>query len=675
LSLLVSMYPFIDAYEPQRQRSWPEIERFFQELPPSLRDWGWLFAQRLARQTSPTGQFKDALKIPATARVVYLPLWHIAAYRRQGIAVPDAQALETHLFASAFMGFCAVRIHDDLLDQDNPQTPVDELLLANLLFMEAIRHLLCLFPSDSLLWDHHARHWKQYTQAVQLDRQRDRTGLAPFDQTALRYIGNKAALLKTFPVAVALRAGQEAQIDLLEELMDDFNVAIQINNDIQSLRSDLEVGHYTPPLVAAALAAGCELGAHPLPHGLRGSLLLSPAVAHTHALAHAYYEKARRLSARLGLDDLTAFIEWHMEDLRHSQEYWQGLCVENVPAFFHKVTEAHHSSHPPVPQVLAGLEKALAFLLFDPECRESWEVQRTGVWDREVLLGDVFSRALVVETLAQQGKAAPGQVESVLEQYRQNGWRYYRDFKALPPDIDDLAQAIRLLRWTAWDESARQRYLETPLCWLEANRAADRGFPVWLTEGIQDQPAAGWVDLGGARCLACEANLLAALAECGQARTRLWVQEGILGLLRRWEDQGYSGVYYYKPACAAAILARCLARLCRQEWLEQETIRSLQGRLHELAQDQSRAPLAGEDSLSMASRLQSAAQVPKLSRDFAGRGISLLLGRQSYDGGWEAVDFFRCPGPAGRTGWHRGRLLTTAAAARTLALLQNLIDP
>lgn len=667
------MCDFVSRFDATRARIWPHVQSFFDQLPPSLKPLGWSFAQRLARQTAPTGAFADALKAPAAARVVYLPLWHIDACRRQEIAVPDIDALQTHLFTSAFLGFCAIRIHDDLVDEDRPDVPVDELLLANLFTVEAIRHLQRLFPSDSPLWTRHARYWRAYTEAVRVEKQRDRTGILPFDDASLQQIGDKAALLKTYPTAVALHIGREDQIEKLEELVDALNVAIQLDNDIQSIRRDIESGHYTPPLVRVALEAGYDAGTHPPRHGLLGALFLTDGVVETHAQARTYYERARTISDELGIEDLTDFISWHLDDLRQSEEQWRGMRIEEVPFALQTSPDAEEEKHPtpPPPDLSASQERGLDFLAFDPGYRESWEIQRTGVWGQKILIGDLFSRSLIVETLAAQGRATPAQVEDLLLQYRENGWRYYRDFKPLPPDIDDIAQTIRLLRWTSWGDDQKRAYLETPLRWLRANRAADGSFPVWLTEEIEDRPASGWIPLGGNRCIACEANLLEALAECGESECSEWTEVGVNGLLKRWEEEGLNAVYYYKPEYAAFLLARSFAHFQALERIDAGMRDRLSRALERISTAAADHVLAGNDSLTIAAGILTLKLAPSPPGDVIIRGLSLLQQRQSFDGGWEAAELFRCPAANSQNiGWHQSRLLSAATAMRALTRVE-----
>jgi len=666
---IVSPEPsFIARFDSQRNRIWPEVEAFFQNLPSSLKTLGWSFVQRGSRESSPTGQFKDAFKSPKIARAVYLPLWHTDAYLRRGISFPDEATLQTGLFVSSFLTACAIRIYDDLIDEDKPDIPKEELLLAHLLYAENTRHLQGLFPSDSPLWDYYTRFWAEYSQAIGVEMQRNRTGLAPFDEEALRHVGNKMAPFKTYPLAVALHAGQAHEIERIEAMMDALHTASQLRNDLDGLKSDVESRHYTPPIAQAALSVGYETGTHPPIEGLYGALFLSDAVVEIHALALQYFERAHQASVELGIDDLTDYLEWHMAELRKSAARWRDIRADrSIPC--PEVKDG--SQGMPVFEVPDSLNMAFDFLQFDPEFREAWEIQRTGVLGQKLLIGDLFSRSLVLEVLAEQGRVEPGLVEEILSQFQQNGWRYYRDFKAMPPDIDDVAQAVHLLPWTSWDQATRREYLKTPLRWLEANRTSDGGFPVWLTEGIDDRPGADWDYLGITRCIACEANLLMALEKSDIMEVREWISEGIKNLLDRWEVQGYNAVHFYKPAYTTFILARCFEWLQKKPWIAPDVSRRLRHHRQHMAADavdSSRSGVAWENPLTAAATVLALLHASEPPQDIISQGVLLLEQQQSFDGGWEVVDFFSCPGPSGQgIGWHRSRLLTTAVVTRTLA--------
>ena len=55
-------------------------------------------------RTSSMGDLADAFANPASARVVYLPLWFNETYESQGISFLDPGALKSNLFASALLG-------------------------------------------------------------------------------------------------------------------------------------------------------------------------------------------------------------------------------------------------------------------------------------------------------------------------------------------------------------------------------------------------------------------------------------------------------------------------------------------------------------------------------------------------------------------------------------------
>lgn len=319
--------PFIGRHAATRERIWPGVRRFFAELPEPLHAIAERFLSRFASTTYPSASYEESLDRPALARITYLPLWHIDSYHRRGIRLEDRENLQACLFRSACFGFCAIRIWDDVIDEDEPAVENDELLLANLLQLESFRDLQRVFPQASPLWDYYTSYWTDYVRAVASERARDRSGLVVVDEKAIRCCGDKAALLKTFPVGVALYAGQDDEIVLLDELMNDFNQAVQLTNDLQSLRRDLEVRHYTSPIANAALAVGYCPGTHPSIDGLYGALVTSSAVLDTHDEARRLYERARDAAEQLEIEDLKDCLTWHLSLLEESEMRWQRAIL------------------------------------------------------------------------------------------------------------------------------------------------------------------------------------------------------------------------------------------------------------------------------------------------------------------------------------------------------------
>lgn len=655
---------FINRYAEQRSRAWVDIEAFFGGLPPSLDPIVSTFSRRFAREVSPTGLFKDSFSEPIASRVVYFPIWHIQSYLRQNIAVADPEILQKDLFVSSFLGACAIRIYDDLIDRDHLDGLDGELLLANLCTMEATGLLRRSFPAQSPLWSYFNRYWRDYSEAVGGEWQRNSRGLPRFDLEDLRlFVGNKAALLKIYPVAVAMIADRERDIERLEAMMDAFNIASQLSNDISGLRRNVEFGQYTYPIARAALAAGCDFGSQPAPDIVYGSLLFGDALNETCSLAIEYYQQVLDNSAELGFADINDCARWQVERLREVDRSlndgdWDG----GLPA-------GHRSAAPATPERPDSLDMALMYLQYDLEFKESWELQHTNLWQRTRLVGDIFSRSVILEALAEQERAPLSAIEDLLTAFQQTGWRHYRDFEAIPPDIDNLAQAIRLAVFTTRDKAMLKAYLQEPLGWLEANRTSDGGFRVWLVAEECDLPEE--IVLDGFRCIAAEANLLAALAAYPAVSRREWILEGVSSLLDRWQKQGDTAAYYYRPSYARLLIARCLVRVKSLPWVPDDLSASLQRQIVALSQE---AATSGswDDSLEVAANILVCLYDPEPARVYIRDGLKWLEGRQSFDGGWERSAFYRCPGMPGQDfGWHGGRMLTTAVVASALAKAQG----
>jgi len=649
---------FLSEFEAAREQAWTRITRFFESLPASLEGPYEGFSRRMARLTSGSGLFKDCFRTSNSSRVVYFPFWHLESYRRRGIEVTDFDQVASGLFVSSFLGACAIRIYDDIVDQDH-QIDSREILIGNLCTAEAVEILHSLLPTQSGFWDHYRRFWQEYTNAVGTEISRYRNGIFCYDDSAIQDLGAKGALLKIYPFAAAHLSGREEELDDLERLTDELNIAVQICNDLHNLRSNLENRKYTLPIAEAAILQGYEPDSHPSIDALYGVVALSDSLPESHERALHHFREAQEISARLEIDHLTDYIELQISQVEGALRRWDDADLDTVGV----------SASPSGVDALDppdSLEMALAFLNQDPEFRESWEIQRSGIWGQKELIGDVFSRSLILECLAEMGQPVENQIEEVLEQYERNGWRYYRDFKALPPDIDDIAQAIHLLKWAPWDERTKSEYLERPLRWLEANRLPDGRFPVWLRKGIDDEPTAGWIAVGASRCIACEANLLRSLLELDCARGRAMAEGMAQSLVGEWCISGPAASFYYKRSFTRLVMTRCFAGLDSDPHLKSLTPELVPS--DQIGFSRGFQENLGTDPLGLSAELLASEPLATNLTD-SSNGTQRLRRLQTYDGGWESVPFYLCPGPIGagsRTAWHGSRLLTSAFAARAM---------
>ena len=401
-----------------------------------------------------------------------------------------------------------------------------------------------------------------------------------------------------------------------------------------------------------------------------------------HDLAFKHFETARSLSIEFGYANLTDCIAYHIADLDQNYSGWKSLVEQGQKLMQSDVLglllgEVSNSDTdvddglPPVSiakdldQILlqACHKKATAFLTFDPDCREAWEIQRTGNWSTEDLVGDVFARSLVAQRLGDDVDAE--RLGAILAQFEHNGWRFFRDFKALPPDIDDIAQAIHLSYQMPWNKAQQERYLETPLRWLAKNRDQNGHFPVWLTEGIDDKPEDGWVPLGGFSCLACEANLMTALATLNGPFVQAWITGNVDYMLSTWEKKGAKSAYYYQWAYTHYLFTTYLLSLGKQSNLQsssQDRISKIisEIKIQQLDMSVSENPLTTACSASVLMMLD--ADISKVNPL-----IQMLIETQSYDGGWDASDFYLCSGTQFKNpAWHKSRILTTSIVYHAL---------
>jgi len=158
------------------------------------------------------------------------------------------------------------------------------------------------------------------------------------------------------------------------------------------------------------------------------------------------------------------------------------------------------------------------------------------------------------------------------------------------------------LKYIDWKEEEKRDYLARPLRWLESNRTQLGSFPVWLTESIDDKPDEGWIPVGGKHCLACEANLLEALADFSETPDG-WIEEGMANLVSQWSEQFHNGIYYYKPDYGEYLITRCWARFREDKRVSLTTRSQIDCQLNDMALKLDSLP-SGRNPVTLASRLR-----------------------------------------------------------------------
>ena len=141
----------------------------------------------------------------------------------------------------------SILLQDHYLDNQLPPDPGIPLLQDHL-YTAALQKLFQLFDSRSSFWLHFNRYFSQYTTA--LTEESSHIGLMVHYPLQRAYaIGSgKMALHKTTMAAIALKAGLEYHLPLLEKALDALYAAMQLGDDVTDWKEDFERDRYTLPL-------------------------------------------------------------------------------------------------------------------------------------------------------------------------------------------------------------------------------------------------------------------------------------------------------------------------------------------------------------------------------------------------------------------------------------------
>lgn len=197
--------------------------------------------------------------------------------------------------------------------------------------------------------------------------------------------------------------------------------------------------------------------------------------------------------------------------------------------------------------------------------------------EQDLQEGDVFQRALILDTLLdlnsimhnQLNEAINQEVKYLINMRRKNGvggWAYFPGLPELPPDADDLAQVMQAVLRAGYAATGAPLF-ETPLNILLNDQVNGNGWESWIipksnpTEEQQLQNH--WVHTawGTGSDTEVVANLIYALILFDAARFTDTINRGITFLtnshesLYRWKSTWYYGNYYGTYVALRALCA------------------------------------------------------------------------------------------------------------------------
>lgn len=651
-------------YQAKRDQYWPEVEQFFSHLPPQLLKQGMLLKNNLATFYAETGQFRDILCRRHDHPLLYWHWWLLADW-----AYPPSTnrtELERRLFLAMVFAFSAAYTQELILDEGS-NFDSRFLFLAQTLQRQADVELAHLFPGDSPFGAYLQTFWQERAESVLTP---DPRPLAP-DPRLL-------AFTKLSIVAVALKGEREDLLPQLNTMLDRLNLVVQTMQDISTLKRDLGQGRLTYPIWRTAQAAGLDPVHLPSTEQVLGALVLTGTIETIGRECLAELEVSRTVAESLELPTFSAYLGGLAEQV----DEVRGLfSLKTRP----KDRPAQSPRRPlfapyvdPLPKVI---EMAEGYLLSDLTFRESWEIQRRGVFGAAAMTAQAFPMGLIAEILSRYGHDMAAPINQIFDTLQTTGWRYY-DHPHLPPDADDLALALRLHPFSTEPERHKMM-LQTPLRWLEASVSESGEIPVWLTTGAEVQPDYPFLALWGQSCATVEANVLLGLLAFDAPGYHALLEKSARQWCERIISQGLSANRHYMSLYALWTAFELLAQLhgcIGQANIQAQLDLAGQTLLEQLSIEANRPHLTPQDAafLSLACLcLEQRSPKLALATDaavlFKPEWTTLLCKSQRYDGSWAAEPLYGTPTRGELAAWYSSRTVTTAFCYHALRLVTDRI--
>jgi hypothetical protein len=302
------------------------------------------------------------------------------------------------------------------------------------------------------------------------------------------------------------------------------------------------------------------------------------------------------------------------------------------------------------------------YLLADPTFKESWEVQRRGIFGASEVIGQAFPSGLIVEILCRHGHPLAESINLVFSTLQATGFRYYDD-PHLPPDTDDLALLLRLYPYSPQPQHHRD-ILQTPLRWLEQSLGESGEIPVWLlTNRETNEPAQPPVSLWGNTCTTVEANLLLGLIDYDWPGYHSLIERSARTICERLQAKGLSATAHYIPLYSLWTTFTLIARLSAHpiQPLLQDKLKTAAQALIEPVMVEARQPGLSPQSAAFLTLICLSEGAPEAVKSlFKPDWLTLLCKRQRYDGSWLAEPLYGTPTRGELATWYASSPVTTA---------------
>lgn len=625
----------------------------------------------------------------ATKEDAKVSLYHVLPWLFED-AIPGLSDEQLHDLAVAGLLYCGhVLLVDRTVDQDD-RFSAPLLLTANAMHERS----LVLLAQSRLLTRESAAVLRDYTRAYERALMRERSVVSGESFAWPDYCdlaSSKAAILKASPGMMVAAARSPVGLPVVDEMLDAFSLAAQLEDDIDDWRSDVEHGR-TSFIVGLARLDGMSI------EDAR-AFATEPETSIAHWL---YFEgnaeralaegadasrRSSRAAERIGAARWAKAARYYGERIERIQD---RFATERRRILAHDERSGSretvaHTARAALAWVEAQIDGA-----FDVHAHRMRFRGAYGFHGTEDQTGSVFQRS--VAGWAQNVCAASGlavtcgsvdrNLDALLAMRRAEepgGWSYFPDLADLPPDADDLGQVC-----LAWSRARRAEL--APIVGparellLHEHVHENGALGTWLTdprapgEQVARYEWAIRTHWGRAMDPEVTANVAYGLMSAGFAlptdvviRATDWV-ERCQSADGAWESTWYTGPYYGAFVCSRLIrtISGGSPALARAERFLLERQRGDGG-----------WGSAASDSLSTALAALALLEIrTPAALEAARRGVAYLGFTQGAGGDWSSVPFIKMdvnravPGSTPRLLHHGSALLTTCfALAATVGVL------
>ena len=442
---------------------------------------------------------------------------------------------------------------------------------------EAYTLLYRLFPPSALFWQHFQSYLMEHTSACATELM-VATGQMSWDtyteETARSLITGKNGMSRVIPAGLAEIQGDYSTLADLERMLEHHYVATQVYDDLCDWKEDLRDGNpslllsrvlnewpdrRTPQVIAQAIYYEGH-AQYVLEYALR-ELELSDHAAQF--LQNSHWQRINneaRQRCQALLNDISKIVKGNLKRV----EKQERVHVAYPPAEGSWLSSAWES----LDYVLEQWQRGFG------ELRHTMYFARSDGFDvkDEYQSGDVFQRALVLESLCEANPYVDGQLTKVVSCEADyllsrawcegvRAWGYFPDLKEMPPDADTLAQMIQALLKAGHRDQLKQHCEKALDTLITDNHHPDGSFETWIVPAVptNDEQARQqyyvrhlWGE--GPDCDVI-ANLLLALHHYDAQRFQRVILSGLDYLESQqqcdgsWTSTWYKGPYYGTYVC------------------------------------------------------------------------------------------------------------------------------